>query len=564
MGIRPREVHTLNTTRPGNSSQSVYAGMRVCGVFIAAGLWFTSELPAQQASPAQLEAGPERVGSLVIAGGGGLPTEIVDRFLELGGGEQTRLVVVTTASVFAGTEEMDSRMAFWREKNLAALHVLHTRSRDEANDPEFYRPLNDATAVWFIGGNQNWLTDAYLATRTEQKLHELLERGGVIGGTSAGAAIMSRIMISGGRETPLLRTGFGFAPGMIVDQHFRKRNRQERLIDAVRQWPGHVGIGVDEATALVIRGNTLEVVGVSDVTITLAAAPGKPVKSESLTPGKTADLQILRRAALARRSGVEPVRPEVKHGTLLLVGDGVAPDEVRTEFLAAAGGIDAPILVVCTAEEMKDGNHEICRWLKSAGATNVKLLPAGSRKEAESEEFLTRLTEAKGIWLSNGPMRGLIDTYLDSTAQAGLEKLLHRGGVIAGSAAGAAVQSAAVPSSARPDELELSSEAYERGFGFLPGVAMTHGGEQPSPSADLTGLKSRYPDMIGVELQDSTALVVRGSKMQVIGKHPVTVIDRRPKDPGDYPEFSRVKPGESYDLCERKLTPVSSEDMADQ
>ncbi len=558
-------IHTFT----GDGRRCCVGWILLGGIGLLASLSPNEPLQAQELSPSRFELSPPISGSLVIAGGGILPPEIVKHFLELGGGEQARLVVITTASVFAGTLEMDARMAFWRDKKTASLHVLHTRSRDEANDPEFYRPLTDATAVWFIGGNQNWLTDAYLATRTEQKLHEVLERGGVIGGTSAGAAIMSRVMISGGKETPLLRTGFGFASGLIVDQHFRKRNRQDRLTDAVRQWPGHVGMGIDEGTALVIRGSTLEVLGVSDVVVTLADAVGKPVKSESLTPGKSADLQMLRRAALARVANGETARPEVKHGTLMLVGNGQAPEEVRTEFIAAAGGDDAPLLVVCTLEETVDGEHEVCRWLRSSGAKNVKTLHARNRTEAQSEEFLSRLAEARGIWLSHGPMRRVIDTYLDSPAHVRLERLLRRGGVIAGSAAGAAVQSAATQSADEPvsaiaQELELLSEAYERGFGFLPGVALAHGGREPSYPSDLTGLKSRYPELIGVELHDSTALVVRGSKMQVIGKHPVKVVDRRPMDPGDYPEFSRVKPGECYDLCERKLSPVSTDDMADQ
>ena len=80
----------------------------------------------------------------------------------------------------------------------------------------------------------------------------------------------------------------------------------------------------------------------------------------------------------------------------------------------------------------------------------------------------------------------------------------------------------------------------------------------------LKGLKLKYPELIGVELHGSTALVVRGSRMRVIGKHPVKVLDRRPMDPGDHPEFLQVKPGESYDLCERKLSPASSDEMADQ
>jgi cyanophycinase len=523
-----------------------------CIVLVAAALVAPSWLLAQSGpTPENLgETFRPVSGALVIVGGGIIPAEITDRFLELGGGEKTRLVVVTTASIYAGTPEMDARMDSWREKTLKSLTVLHTRSRDEANDPNFYRPITEATAVWFIGGNQNWLTEAYLGTRTEAMLRELLDRGGVIGGTSAGAAVMSRVMIAGGKETPLLKNGFGFAPAMIVDQHFKKRNRQQRLIDALQQHPGLVGMGIDESTALVIRGSRAEVIGQSDVTITLPAANGRPARTESLSPGRSADLYALNRAAKSRKIVPQVAKPSVRNGTLLLVGDGDVPDEVEKQFLVAAGGNDAPIVVVCESIPDGDEEHVICRRLRTAGAVNVKLLPAGSREDVEAEDFLAELAAAKGIWLSNGPIRRLIDTYVDSPAQTALARLLDQGGVIAGSAAAAALQTATVCHEPTDDELGVISEAYECGFGFLPGVALANRDRQADPKS---GLKARYPHLIGVELQDSTALIVRGSKMWVLGKHAVTVLDRRPDDAEDHPEFSLVNPGEAYDLAERSL-----------
>jgi cyanophycinase len=534
-------------------------------MLLAFGL-FSGGLFCQAEQPASFPRESVRpiAGALVIAGGGTLPAEIVDRFLQLGGGPEARLAVVTTASMYAGTDEMDARMTFWREKRPAQFHVVHTRSRDEANDPAFAPELDQATAVWFIGGNQNWLTEAYLGTLAERRFHDVIRRGGVIGGTSAGAAIMSRVMIAGGRETPRLATGFGFAPGLIVDQHFRKRNRQARLIEALRAQPGRIGVGIDEGTALVIHGTTAEVVGVSDVTSTLAEGAGRSSRTESLVPGKSADLAVLSRAAMTRLPTESPIRPEVRNGTLVLVGEGAAPEEVGRQFLEAAGGKDAPIVVVCTLPESADDENEICRWLRSAGASNVTALPVRSRHDVESEEFLAQVSQAQGIWLSSGPIRQLIDTYVDTPAHALLKKLLERGGVLAGSAESAYLSSAALPSSAESDELELMAEAYERGLGFLPGVALSLGVEDASPSPNLAGLKTRYPQLIGVELTDSTALVVRGSKMQVIGKHPIRVLDRMPDDAEDHPEFLNIQPGEFYDLCDRTRLVIGPAEAGDQ
>jgi len=106
--------------------------------------------------------------------------------------------------------------------------VLHTRSRDKANTTEFVAPLRHATAVWFEGGQQSRLAAAYVGTEVERELYAMSDRGGVIGGTSAGAAIMSRVMVEGGNPEPRMGTGLDLLPGTIVDQHFLVRGHPHR------------------------------------------------------------------------------------------------------------------------------------------------------------------------------------------------------------------------------------------------------------------------------------------------------------------------------------------------
>jgi cyanophycinase len=248
--------------------------------------------PAVAASSAAPQAAV--AGSLVICGGGRLPEELPRKFLELAGGPEARVVVVTTASRYAEHPGIERNLEFWRKQPLRSLDVLHTRSRTVADEPEFSQPLVHATGVWFLGGNQNKITEAYLATRTELRLHEVLQRGGVIGGTSAGSAIMSRVMIRGGRTQPVMGHGLGFLPGTIIDQHFLKRRRQPRLEQALRAHPDHVGLGIDEGTAIVVRGRRLRVLGESDVCAYLP--PGSPEATpvmKTLKPGDEVDLQAL-------------------------------------------------------------------------------------------------------------------------------------------------------------------------------------------------------------------------------------------------------------------------------
>ena len=119
----------------------------------------------------------------------------MNSFLELAGGDNARIVVIPTASALAGTPELEKKLTFLRHAKVAALSILHTRSRSTADDPAFVKPLERATGVWFTGGFQWRLADTYLGTAVDRLVHSVLDRGGVVGGTSSGAAIMSTLMI---------------------------------------------------------------------------------------------------------------------------------------------------------------------------------------------------------------------------------------------------------------------------------------------------------------------------------------------------------------------------------
>lgn len=277
--------------RDTRSAFHILTGLALALSLAAAAVLYAVE-PQPLAEGSRIEEIP---GALVIGGGGNLPEDVMRRFVELAGGERARLVVIPTAHASADSPEVEQLVRTWRNWRLASLHVLHTRSRDVADDPAFSEPLTQATGVWFHGGDQNRITAAYLGTRTEERLHDLLRRGGVIGGSSAGAAIMSRTMIVGGASQPRLGRGLGFLPGTLIDQHFLKRRRQPRLLAALSTRPGLVGIGIDEGTALVVQGNQLTVLGDSAV---CAFVPDEtsahPPRALTLHAGDSADWPTLR------------------------------------------------------------------------------------------------------------------------------------------------------------------------------------------------------------------------------------------------------------------------------
>lgn len=241
-------------------------------------------------------------GSLVICGGAALPPEVIQRFIELGGGPEARLVVIPTASSVAEIpDELEPRVAIWKQQHVKEITFLHTRSPDIANEPEFCAPLTRATAVWFIGGVQSRITDAYLGTLAEREFHGVLQRGGVIGGTSAGAAIMTDVMIRRAIATGVdIGKGFGFFPNAVIDQHFLKRNRQARLLSVLADHPGLFGLGIDEETAVVVHDNKLSVVGNSQAVVCFPSIGDQAAELVSLKSGDEANFVTISERAIAR------------------------------------------------------------------------------------------------------------------------------------------------------------------------------------------------------------------------------------------------------------------------
>jgi cyanophycinase len=235
-----------------------------------------------------LSANAAEEGTVVLHGGGTVSSETRDLFLELSGGRSARLLVIPTAD--PDTPEDDGRVQIWRTRQPASVALLHAKSREQAESEAFAQPLKQATGVWISGGRQGTLASMYLGTPVERELSALLKRGGVIGGTSAGAAIQTRVMIVAGRA----RDGFDLVPNCVVDQHFLSRNRQERLWNVLALHPQRLGIGIDEDTAAVIRGDRLMVLGESTVTICVAADGSQSRRLEQLKSGDEFDLKSRR------------------------------------------------------------------------------------------------------------------------------------------------------------------------------------------------------------------------------------------------------------------------------
>jgi len=265
---------------------------------------------AEFPTPQRSEIDPAGIpGALVICGGGELPQEALRQFRHLAGGDDARLVVIPTAAENADAKAAEDWSEEWHARGFPAVDVLHTRERSVADTEEFVAPLKEATAIWFVGGQQSRISSAYIGTRVEHEIMALLRRGGVIGGTSAGAAIQSRLMIASGNPEAVLMQGLDLLPGAVIDQHFKVRNRQPRLTAVLEEHPGYFGIGIDEDTGIIVRGRCIEVVGKSTATVCLASSGNQRLRQYELSAGEAADLTVLRCAAIARANTARCATP---------------------------------------------------------------------------------------------------------------------------------------------------------------------------------------------------------------------------------------------------------------
>lgn len=214
---------------------------------------------------AAAQSGPAH-GSLVIVGGNMHDQAIVERFLDLAGGRDAPIVVIPTADGAASYDQYWSGLRPFKQAGATNLTVLHTADRQVADSEAFVKPLTAARGVWFGGGRQWRLADAYLNTRTQREIEAVLERGGVVGGSSAGATIIGSFLVRGDTKGNAVmmgdhQVGFGLVKGVAIDQHLLRRNRQFDLIAVIEAHPDLLGIGLDEDTAIVVQGNRFDVMG---------------------------------------------------------------------------------------------------------------------------------------------------------------------------------------------------------------------------------------------------------------------------------------------------------------
>ncbi len=217
---------------------------------VTASLWTLSIRPSKDSEASLDFVKRFSGGTLIISGGGPLPSEILHRFLDLAGPD-SEIVIIPASPLDDALREKIHRT--WTSVGATRITPLAASTREEAESPEFLAKLRNVNAVWLGGGRQEYFASLYAGTAVEDRLKQIIQDGGVVGGSSAGAAVMTKIMIKQGGDTAELGTGLDLLPNAIVDQHFFRRSRLNRLIGVLGQHPELTGFGIDESTALVVQ-----------------------------------------------------------------------------------------------------------------------------------------------------------------------------------------------------------------------------------------------------------------------------------------------------------------------
>ena len=295
--------------------------MRAIRQAVMAALIVPSLLPAQSSTRGGAASTGPRVGpahgTVIVVGGGSMGPELYSRFIAAAGGPDALIVDVPNAGGGDSYPQDGPGTRGWKAAGAKNVYVLFTKDRKLADTDSFVAVLKKASGVWFDGGRQFHLVDDYGGTKTEAAFNEVLARGGVVGGSSAGASILGDFLVRGApsnnnfiMDDPSHEKGFAYLRGVGIDQHVVARERLPDLADSIMtKYPTMLAISEDEGTAWVVQGDTATIIGRNKAFVYGGKDPtdtGKPFLT--LRPGDKYDLGA--RHVMHRAVDDSPVTPK--------------------------------------------------------------------------------------------------------------------------------------------------------------------------------------------------------------------------------------------------------------
>ncbi len=248
-------------------------------------------------------------------------------------------------------------------------------------------------------------------------------------------------------------------------------------------------------------------------------------------------------------------------GSLLIVGGGRLSEDIISKFIELAGGPEVPLVIIPTAGGEKKYTSESGDFLRSHGAKNVTVLHTYDSKEADTDQFIQPLINAKGVWFSGGRQWRLVDSYANTKTEKAFWEILRNGGVIGGTSAGATIQGSFL---ARGDTKnnQIMLGDHQKGFGFIKNIAIDQHVLARNRQFDMFTILKEKPELLGIGIDENTAIIVQKDVFEVIGSSYVLMYDgnfwsREGSELKNLPtkenQFYFLKKGDKYDLKGRKI-----------
>lgn len=484
-------------------------------------------------------------GSLVLAAEGDLHDAAVAVFVHLGGGYTADVVVVSSAS-------KPRSVSRWKKAGARSVVVI---GNDSASSQALTLAMLEADAVWFEDADEQLQADELFSAL----LHDVLARGGVVGGQGSDALALCNSSESA--EAP----GFGLLPRSRL-QLGSKRSRGKSA-DKDESNAGRVLWQVPKKTALVLHhGRRVTALGAGEVIALVPASEHWPARRATISPadvfeygdvpGYDLDLLSWLRSAQDHEGPAfppaKPDKPSVSRGTLILSGGGSVQNETWKRFIEAAGGKKAKFVTIPSGAEIEPGAEPKsygAGQLRDHGCTNVVVLHTSDPARAnEDPALLALLEDATGIWIDGGRTYRFMDAFQYTRAHELIRDVLKRGGAVGGSSAGCQVLGDYLVRGDPRTNRTLTHEGYTKGLGLLPGVILDAHFLQRERHEAFAELVALHPQLLGIGVDADTSLVIEKSIAEVLGNESVSFYDAGAADPSPV----ILQKGQRYDLVKRR------------
>ena len=493
--------------------------------------------------------------------------------------QKPRATILTSHSV----ADFKSERTAWLKEFDEASTVF---SFKDVTGKKFEKDSAETGVVLFVV-NSTFRSNSSQTANLAPILKKFINDGGVLVADAHGSKWLSKQVVFGEDPVPLVSQGLNLVPDSIVETDFEDVDDERRIRSAVAAYPRSVGIGIRKNTCLVLRGRKLSTFEYGEASFMLAANARQPQRNHTIGAKKRksgrldfennlVDLTEWRRDAIDRTLPAFPPEtpgdPVVENGTLVIVGGGGMPENLMNELVEMAGGKEANMVYVpCSERDSITGPQRTVEYWKKLGVKSATFIHTKDRNKANSDkEFLKPLENATGIWFGGGRQWNFSDSYYGTRAHKLMKDVLKRGGVIGGSSAGASIQARYLARATPIANYRIMAPGYERGgLGFISGVAIDQHFSQRGRQKDMTQLMEHHPQLLGIGIDETTAIVVKKSEARVVGKGKVHFYDRRKPVYPDKPDYVALAKGSTYDLKARKIlwdgsksTKKSEEDSA--